>query len=257
MSIPDWPRKHYQPGGGNPYLGYVVFGDIKEPLNLSAEKYRSIGVPQGIELASHRREGQSEAFNLFLGGTFMKALTTQDRALVTAVRAQKQCIVLQGEIKDPSTLNYFRDTIGLVTCLLDQGGVAVLDVQIFKWWSPNEWHKQIFGHGQAYPRNHVVIQVTPEEGGKEWFHTRGMRKFGRPDISVRHVPPLYRNAVVDLCNRFIEMQAFGAIVPEGQDIRMASLPPGMKAYHWGRLDDLAFNNVHIEIAWPEKSKAIP
>jgi len=187
----------------------------------------------------------------------MKALTTQDRALVTVVRAQKQCIVLQGEIKDPSTLNYFRDIIDLVTCLLDQGGVAVLDVQIFKWWSPNEWHKQIFGHGQAYPRNHVVIQVTPEEGGKEWFHTRGMRKFGRPDISVRHVPPLYRNAVVDLCNRFIEMQAFGAIVPEGQDIRMASLPPGMKAYHWGRLDDLAFNNVHIEIAWPEKSKAIP
>ena len=257
MSLVDWPRKYYRSGGGNPYVGYVVFGDIKQPLNLSASKYRSAGVPRGVQIANHTAERQVETFRFFLGSPFLQALNAEDPAFVEAVLAQKQCVVLRGEVKDPPTLNYLRDTIGLITCFLDQGGVAVLDVQIFKWWSPAEWHKQIFDHGQAYPRHHVVIQVTPEDGGKEWFHTRGMRKFGRPDISVRSVTPQYRNAVIELCNRFIEMQAFGAIVPEGQEIRMASLPPGMRAHHWGSVEDLTFNNVHIEIAWPVKGKGAP
>jgi hypothetical protein len=235
-------------------VGYVVFGDIKQPLNLSASKYRSAGVPQGVQISSYTAERHAETFRFFLESSFLKALTAEDPTLVKAVLAQKQCVELRGEVKDPPTLNYFRDALGLVTCLLDQGGVAVLDVQILKWWSPVEWHKQIFDHGQAYPRHHVVIQITPEEGTKEWLHTRGMRKFGRPDISVRGVTSQYRNAVIDLCNRFIEMQAFGAIISEGQEIRMESLPPGMRAHHWGSVDDLAFNNVHIEIAWPVKGK---
>src|SRR5262245_32964643 len=166
MSLLDWPRKYYQPGGGNPYVGYVVFGDIKQPLNLSTLKYRSAGVPHGVQISSYTVERQAETFHSFLGGSFLKELTAEEPTLVNSVLAQKQCVVLRGEVKDPTTLNYFRDTLGLVTCLLDQGGVAILDVQIFKWWSPVEWHKQIFDHGQAYPRQHVVILVTPEEGGK-------------------------------------------------------------------------------------------
>jgi hypothetical protein len=163
-----WSRKYYQSGGGNPYVGYVVFGDIKQPLKLSASKYRSAGVPQGVQISSYTAERHAETFRFFLESSFLKALTAEDPTPVKAVLAQKQCLELRGEVKDPSTLNYFRDALGLVTCLLDQGGVAVLDVQILKWWSPVEWHKQIFDHGQAYPRHHVVIQITPEEANKEW-----------------------------------------------------------------------------------------
>ena len=78
-----------------------------------------------------------------------------------------------------------------------------------------------------------------------------MRKFGRPDISVRHVGPAYRDAVIDLCERFIEYQAFGGVIAEGEKIRIASLPPGGMAHHGGDLDDADFNNVHVEIGWPE------
>jgi hypothetical protein len=84
-----------------------------------------------------------------------------------------------------------------------------------------------------------------------------MRKFGRPDISVRFVPAQHRAAITALCNRFIEMQALGALIPEGQEITMQDLPPGMRAHHWGGMDDLAFNNVHIEIAWPDKRRLGP
>jgi len=78
MSLFDWPRKYYQSGGGNPYVGYVVFGDIKQPLNLSASKYRSAGVPQGVQISSYTAERHAETFRFFLESSFLKALTTED-----------------------------------------------------------------------------------------------------------------------------------------------------------------------------------
>jgi hypothetical protein len=80
--------------------------------------------------------------------------------------------------------------------------------------------------------------------------SRGLRKFGRPEISVRHVRTEHEAAVLELCNRFIELQAFGGIVPEGQQVPMASLPPGAVVRHGGQLDDPDFNNVHFEVIWP-------
>lgn len=97
-----------------------------------------------------------------------------------------------------------------------------------------------------YLRN-VVGLVAWCFDGTEWFHTRGMRKFGRPDLSVHHVSRDLRDGIVDLFNRFIEFQAFGGIIAQGQDIKMGSLPAGMICVHQGDLDDPDFNNVHVEI----------
>jgi hypothetical protein len=79
-----------------------------------------------------------------------------------------------------------------------------------------------------------------------------MRKFGRPDIGVRHVSSELQTGVIELCRRFIELQAFGGIVPEGEEIRMASLPPEGIVRHGGHIDDPEFNNVHFEVVWPRK-----
>jgi hypothetical protein len=254
-SFPDWPRKLYRHGGGDAFVLYTVFGKAPKEFALS-KAYRTSGIPEGVEIYLQTRREAPDSFSIAAEGPIGAELSKQ-QALATAVRAQNDCVLLRGEIKDPPLLNYLRDTVGLITWLLDQGCVGVLDTQIFRWWSPAEWRKTFFDHGQAYPRHHAVILVSPEDDGTEWFHTRGMRKFGRPDISVRFVPAQYRAAVTDLCNRFIEMQAFGATIREGQEINMATLPPGMKAHHWGSPDDLAFNNVHVEIAWPDKDRLGP
>ena len=168
--------------------------------------------------------------------------------LAAQVANTEQCLVSQGMVPDPDSLDYFRDAVGLVTALLDGGGIAVFDPQMFKWWSADEWRSKAFEPNGAVPRHHVVILVSDEPGGKgRWYHTRGLRKFGRPDLSVHHVPPKLEDCVQDLCNRFIEMQAFGAVIPEGQAIKMNGLPSGWRCTHGGDLDDPDFNNVHIEI----------
>jgi hypothetical protein len=79
-----------------------------------------------------------------------------------------------------------------------------------------------------------------------------MRKFGRPDISVHGVVHKHADGVTLLIERFVEFQAFGGVIPEGETIRMQSLPPGGKCRHRGDLEDPDFNNVHVEIEWPGK-----
>jgi len=77
-----------------------------------------------------------------------------------------------------------------------------------------------------------------------------LRKFGRPDLSLHHVPDAYEKAAIELCNRFIELQALGGRIPEGQEVRMVSLPDGLVCHYQGSLDDPDFNNVHVEIRFP-------
>ena len=251
----DWPRKLYKRGGGDALVHYTVFGKGPATFELTTD-YRTSGIPKGVEIVLQTKQQAPDSFSIAHEGPIGAELD-RTPALAKAIRAQNDCVRLQGEVKDPSSLNYMRDTIGLITWLLDEGCVGVLDILSFKWWSREEWRKSVFEPGQPSPRRHVVILVSDDGDETEWFHTRGMRKFGRPDISIRFVPPQYREAITQLCNRFIEMQALGAIIPEGQEITMQGLPAGMRAHHWGSHDDPAFNNAHVEIAWPGKKRLGP
>jgi hypothetical protein len=173
--------------------------------------------------------------------------------LAKSVRSAPQLILIRGTILDPKDLLYLRDTIGVLAAAMDSGGVGVLDSQAPGWWAPDAWRETFFKPDAPLPRNHVIILVSAEEGaplGTEWIHTRGLRKFGRPDLSIHRVKPEHKDAVIDLCNRFIEMQAFGAVIPEGQPIKMLTVAPGLTCHPGGSLDDLDFNNVHIEIKRP-------
>lgn len=191
-----------------------------------------------------------EVLDSFREGYLWDALRTEDPALAGAVAAQSNAVIVRGEMANDSSLNYWRDTIGLLTCLLDHGGVAIFDAQSLKWWSRDAWRAEVFAPAAPEPGRHVVILVSPETDGTHGFHTRGLRKFGRPDLSLHHVSVAHTEAVTDLFNRLIELQALGGTIPEGQPIRMAALPEGMHCVHGGELGDPDFNNVHVEIRWP-------
>ena len=65
-------------------------------------------------------------------------------------------MILRGTPTDSTTLDYLRDTIGLITYLIDHGGCAVYDPFMFRWWQPQEWKQQIFDPSTAVPRHHTV-----------------------------------------------------------------------------------------------------
>lgn len=219
---------------------------------MSRSKYRSNGVPPELDPTHHTRDQYPEAFTAFGSEHLWSELLSEGDDLAAEIETAGSCIVLKGSAPDDSTLNYLRDSIGLITFFLDQGGRAVFDPQTFKWWRPEDWKREIFEPEKPAPCRHVAILYSEDEqnSGKTWYHTRGMRKFGRPDISVHGVPSEHEEGVTGLCQRLINMQALGGIIPENQEIRMESLPPGGIARHGGDLDDPDFNNTHIEIVWP-------
>lgn len=249
--LQDWPREHFEPGDDTPYLFYAVFGATTDGLKLSRTKYRCDEIPDGLDLMSYGPGSHPEMLDEFRSGYLWEQLRETQPQLARTIAAEDRCILIRGELDDARDLNYFRNTIGLVTCLLDNGGVGIHDPQSFRWWSAEDWRDNVFDPGKALPRQHVVILVSEEPDGTQWFHTRGLRKFGRPDLSIHNVPSRYRDAIVDLCNRFIEFQAFGGVIADGQEIRMGSLPSGMYCRRDGSMDDPDFNNVHVEVMWPD------
>lgn len=215
---------------------------------LSRSIYRSDGIPDGLSVVLYGPTVHPETVASFRNGYLWDQLKKREPELASHISAQDSCFVLQGTFMDPRTLDYLRDTVGLITHLLDHGGVAVFDPQMFEWWSPQKWKERIFDPDGPVPRHHTVILLSEDAPGTEWIHTRGLRKSGRPDLSVHRVPPSLKEGVIDLCNRFIELQAFGGVVVEGQEIQMKSLPPGMRCHHKGDVEDPDFNNVHLDIA---------
>ncbi len=249
--LTHWPRPHFRRGGGDPFLFYVVYGSLPSDPTISRGKYRCDGIPDGIDLIAYGPSSNPEAVDSFRHGYLWEEFNRKTPDLAAAVKRQTGCLVIRGSITDPSDLNYFRDVVGLVTWLLDSGGVALYDPQMFKWWEPSDWRTEVFDSATASPGHHVTILVSEDDGQTEWFHTRGMRKFGRPDLSVRRVSQEFRDTIIDLCNRFIEYQALGGVIAEGEEIRMRSVPAGMICSHQGDFDDPDFNNVHVEILWPK------
>lgn len=256
-SLKSWERKYYGDSDEDAFLFYVAFGDISQDKPLKERNYRSSGVPTGFDLTAYNKVRDADFIDEFFEGYLWEQLNAQNPTLARTIQESPGCVVLHGRQKNPETLDYLRDCVGLMTFLLDNGACTIYDPQMFHWWTPEQWRERLFDPAAPVPTHHVMILFSEEPGSDElfWVHTRGMRKFGKPDISVRRVGPDYQDAVIDLCNRFIEYQAFGGVIPEGQEIRMGSLPPGGMAHHGGDLEDPDFNNVHVEIVWPKPGLA--
>ena len=247
--IPSWPRPHLQPGGYDAQLFYKAQGDLDPTLlRVSRSKHRFDGLPEGVQLEAHQR---SNAPDVLAMGTEHPVMRTALDALGPKVRssvlAAPDCMVLRGHVAQPQTLDYLRNAVGIIQALFEAGAHAIYDPFCLTWWSAPQWEERFFAPNAAVPTHHVVILESAENtGDTTWIHTRGMLKFGRPDLSIRGVPTGLRSLVIDLCNRFITLQALGGVVPDGQTIRVAGLPKWTCTTQGG-LDDPEFNNFHLSI----------
>lgn len=249
MTSETWSRPYYTSGGGDAFLFYVVYGPIPQDFSISGSRYRCDDIPEELVISSYGPASDPEVVESFRSGYLWDQFQQENMEAANDVAKQSTCLIIQGTMPDPPDLNYLRNVVGFIAWTLDVGGVGIFDPQMFKWWTPSDWRTWLFEPASAVPTHHVMILFSEEEDGTEWFHTRGMRKFGRPDLSVHQVSREFRDGIVDLFNRFIEFQAFGGIIAEGQEIKMRSLPAGMTCAHQGNEDDPDFNNVHVEIKW--------
>ena len=249
QELASWPRPSYA-DDGRPFLFFAVFGASTDGLEVSRSRHRCAGVPAGLDLSAYDAQQHADWLDSLRSGYLWEKLQHDDPELARITAGATTCVVLRGEPTDDVTLDYLRDTVGLIQAFFDNGAACLYDPQQLRWWGADEWRKGVFEAAKPVPHRHVVKLVSPMEDGTLWLHTRGMRLFGRPDLSMHAVTPETQPAVVEMFDRLIDLQSAGGVVAHAQPIRMAGMPDGLACFHGGDVDDPEFNNVHIEIGRP-------
>ncbi|HET6806864.1 MAG TPA: hypothetical protein VFH59_15630 [Frateuria sp.] len=246
-----WPRPYWQPSDETIVLQFYVFGRFAEDLAIPAARYASHGLPEGVTVQRHGHNALRSWEGYPLKGTLGELLEEDAPAAFERARAAPEVLVVRGELADRDSLDYLRDTLGVLAGLLDVGGAAILDPQILTLFDADAWRRHYLVPGGAPPRHHVLIlRNAGDEEGRATIHTRGLRKFGRPDLSMRHVPDAQAAQAGMLCERLVELQALGARFVEGQPLEVEGLPGELVAQPDGSLDDPRFNNTHVAFDWP-------
>jgi hypothetical protein len=248
----QWPRPQWQDSGGQAFLLWFVFGDFEPGFTIDAPKYRTRGTPPGIEVVRYSNRALERWDGYPLAGTLGRVLWDEDARLFERAKGARDCTMLRGSIPDPANLDPLRDLVGAITALAEGGGVAVVDPQILSMFDPMQWRRRFFEDDTFRARDHILIMCGEDErnAGRSWVHTRGLRKFARPDISIRNVPPAAANVAGELAERFAEFQALGGVVEAGREVEVDGAPEGMRAQLVGEFDDAEFSNRHLAFRWP-------
>lgn len=235
-SLSNWSRPYYQAGGRKPFLFYAVFGEFVLDKELEAA---TTVLPGGLDL----RVIES-AF--FTEGASWELCCAHSPQVAEKVRACSQAMVLKGEVSSQESLDYLKSTLDFLTYLTDRGGRVVYDPFTLSGYSKEEWLDRE-ERGQIFnPFDHTVLLSSPESGGV-WLHTRGLIKFGRPDLSVRGLSEEEVSVLKKVIDRFISFQALGGVIEPHREIVLEGVDTGFRPGTMkGDLDDPDFNNTHVE-----------
>jgi hypothetical protein len=253
MSDAHWPRPQWQDSSDQAFLLWFVFGELDTNLQIDAVKYRTRGTPAGFEVVRYANKTLANWEGYPLAGTLGRVLWDENASLFERAKSARDCVMLRGAIADPSDLDVLRDLVGSIAALCDSGAVAVVDPQTLSMLAAPQWRERFFDGDAVDPRDHVLILCDADEeaAGRMHVHTRGMRKFARPDIGIRNVPSAVANVAGELAERFVHFQALGGIVADGRVLEIDGAPSGMTVRHAGAIDDPAFNNRHLALRWPD------
>lgn len=250
ITFPAWQRPHWQPSDEEIVLQFYVFGKF-DAVRVPSQPYGSPGLPAGIESTNHYHHALRAWDGYPLKGAMGKLFKDESPEAYKVAVDAPEVLVVRGTIKDAADTGYLRDVMGVLAGLLDIGGVAILDPQIVSLFDADSWRRRYLVRDGAPIRSHLLILRNGEsEPGRSWIHTRGLRKFGRPDISLRNVPDNAANHAGLLCEKLVELEALGGHFVDGQPLEAEGLPEGFVARLGGSLEDPDFNNTFVEFRWP-------
>ncbi len=250
IPIPAWQRPHWQASAEEILLQFYVFGKF-DAVRVPSADYGSPGLPPGISATNHAH-AQLRAWEGYpLKGAMGRMFKADAPQAYQQAIAAPEVMLVRGTLKDSQATAYLRDTLGVLAGMLDIGGQVILDPQILSLLDADAWRRHYLIRDGAPIRHHLLILCDGEsEPGRSWIHTRGMRKFGRPDISIHQVPDAAIDRAGLLCEKLVELQALGAHFVDGQRLDIEGAPAGVSVRRGGGLDDPQFNNTFVEFEWP-------
>ncbi len=246
----NYERPYYEDLNYHPLLFYVIFGVKNKELNVSRKKHHVDSFPEGLDCIFYKKPEYENYMASIIGGTLGELLDKSNHVLYEEVQRTEQWAVIRGVVEQDSVLNYMRNVIGFIQAFVDDGAVGVLDLQTFTLFAPNEWENRIFMK-EFTPYDHVVIFTSEEDEGM-WLHTRGMRKFGRPDISVENVCKNEIDDAAQVINQMIYYGVLGVFFSRPTKLHTHTGKAFVvKPEFVNDFDNEDFNNAYYRICWQD------
>ena len=220
----SWSRDKWQERNQKAKLCYVVIGvPHRGGLKVKKSRHHIDRLESELEVTLHNRYEDENWFKGWfdfpgadLDGTFGEA--------APLIRDSDQLTIVRGEFSDRSTFNYLRNSLGVVSAIVDNNAFGVFDMYGVRWWTPEQWIDSFVSQSEFRLQDHISVIVTDDEevGPGLWMHTRGMCKVARPDLQVKHVSEANVNNTARLINQIGEYMASGVDITDGQTLNPGS-----------------------------------
>jgi hypothetical protein len=180
-----WPRPYFKQGEEPTKLLFVCFGKAplaEVPLTLSGFGLPNAALAKQVELAEHHRASKGAWFENWWGGAFGVIAETDLGDDLPLLTTSNVCFTLSLELPDQADLAPAQTVWGLARWLCARGIDVVLDVHAFRFRTRQDVEALGFAESDVQRDVKLVLESEPSENGAHLMHTRGLCKFGRPEL---------------------------------------------------------------------------
>ena len=246
-SPPLWTRPQHEPMGRT--ASVILFAFARAPLDLSRALSRSRhGLPEGfdfdtLDISQHQRADSPDWFAGFLTPEMQGVAERDVGAEAAQLPLASTAYSVQIETLEPPDLGYLQGAWAAARFLCECGADLVADAHAIRWRSA----QQVLARDPASPfaieqEISLVFETEPTDDLGYLTHTRGMAKFGRPDVLLLGATPADADVCGALLNGLAIRGAEGAALEAGQSVAPRGLTPRMlRSYEPG----FAHPQVHL------------
>jgi len=220
LHVEPWQRPAHQPTGREASVILIVFthGEVLRGLDLTGAVPADAPVDR-LAVRFHHHADNAEQIDGWRVGP-LRELAERELPDPAALDAATGCYSIHVTAADPADLTHLQLAWAVAAAVCRAGAVAVLDAYAHDWYGADA----VAGLDPRRPFSVVrEISVVAESDSVPGFghpvHTRGMTKFGRPDL-IMGVPGERIGEAATVLNQLAALLADGAVLAPGQKLRI-------------------------------------
>lgn len=223
-----WERPRFTKPGGRRRFVYEAFSahEMKNGVKVGAKHGLPPGpAPANLQMMQHHRPEHSPWLDAFFKSAFIRMLEARAPERIDEIRKLPYGWGLSCEDEDGPDNDFLQYGFALVRAMFEMGAGAVVDVDTGLWFLPDDMTKiPVDSDFSILPFVNVVIEPRPAPIGPYVINTRGLVKFGRPDLVVCRVPQQYLGHAQTLLYTVSNYLAQGAHLEPDESMTLKSSP---------------------------------
>jgi hypothetical protein len=240
VAITPWPRPLFQPGGKPGVFHLFCFspGALEAPAPLAAARF---GLPSPeaaacCEVRQLPRAADAGWFDGFRRGA-LRELARAALPDLAALDAATAVTVIITSRPDAADLAHLQAAWALAQWSVARGATVVFDAQASRFWPAAEVADWPATRPFALSSDvNVIVEAEGTSALASAVHTRGLAKFGRPDLVTLDVPASRWDAVAGLLRTLAGRLVLGAVLRPGDALAIEGGTAHFAAYAPDRLN---------------------